>query len=455
MTVSEELLEFIKKSPTAYQAAASASEMLEEAGFQRIEEKDRWAIAPGGKYYVIRSSSAVIAFEVPRQFDRIHIAASHADSPYFKIKENPEITKEGKYTVLNVEKYGGMLVNPWFDRPLSVAGRVFVKAGATAAGGTVDGAAAADRTDAGSAAGVSTAEGMPATGKDSCGVEERLVDFDEDCLIIPSLAIHMDRTANDGVKHNVQDDMLPLYALNTIDFMAAVAAKAGCRKEDIIGSDLYVYNHQAGTIWGPLDEFVSAPRLDDLQCAFTTLKGFLAGEKKGALSVWAMLDNEEVGSSTRQGAASTFLRDTLHRVYLALGRDFEQFQMDLAQSMMVSADNAHAVHPNYPSKADPVNRPVIGGGLVLKFAGNQKYCTDGYSAAQFRMIAEKAGRKLQVFTNRSDMPGGSTLGNISNNQVALPSVDIGLPQLAMHSPYETAGTRDTEDAVAVLTEFFA
>lgn len=430
MTVSEELLEFIKKSPTAYQAAASASEMLEEAGFQRIEEKDRWAIAPGGKYYVIRSSSAVIAFEVPRQFDRIHIAASHADSPYFKIKENPEITKEGKYTVLNVEKYGGMLVNPWFDRTLSVAGRVFVK------------------TD--------------------IGFEECLVDFDEDCLIIPSLAIHMDRTANDGVKHNVQDDMLPLYALTQSaggaaacqcavpgDFMEAVAAKAGCRKEDIIGSDLYVYNHQAGTIWGPLDEFVSAPRLDDLQCAFTTLKGFLAGEKRGALSVWAMLDNEEVGSSTRQGAASTFLRDTLQRVYLSLGRDFEQFQMDLAQSMMVSADNAHAVHPNYASKADPVNRPVIGGGIVLKFAGNQKYCTDGYSAAQFRMIAEKAGRKLQVFTNRSDMPGGSTLGNISNNQVALPSVDIGLPQLAMHSPYETAGTRDTEDAVAVLTEFFA
>lgn len=446
MTISEELLEFIRKSPTAYQAAASASQMLEKAGFQRLEEKDRWAVAPGGKYYVARSSSAVIAFEVPLSFDRIHIAASHADSPYFKIKENPEITREGKYTVLNVEKYGGLLVNPWFDRPLSVAGRVFVRAGAIA--GTAAGTAAGN---------VEKNEGCETQTENrvACGVEERLIDFGEDCLIIPSLAIHMDRTANDGVKHNVQDDMLPLYALNNTDFMASVAGKAGCRREDIIGSDLYVYNHQAGTIWGPQKEFVSAPRLDDLQCAFSTLMGFLAGEKKDAFSVWAMLDNEEVGSSTRQGAASTFLRDTLHRVYLALGRDFEQFQMDLAQSLMVSADNAHAVHPNYASKADPINRPVIGGGIVLKFAGNQKYCTDGYSAAQFRMIAEKAGRKLQVFTNRSDLPGGSTLGNISNNQVALPSVDIGLPQLAMHSPFETAGTRDTEDAVAVLTEFFS
>ncbi|MEE0955399.1 MAG: M18 family aminopeptidase [Eubacterium sp.] len=482
MSISQNLIRFIKESPTEYQAVDTCSRMLENAGFEELREEEKWDLEKGGRYYVVRNDAALLAFSLPEKTSGIRIAASHADSPYFKIKENPEMEKAGVYTVLNVEKYGGMLMGPWFDRPLSVAGRLLV-------------------CDPDSPSGIST----------------RLVDFDRDMLLIPSLAIHMDREANNGKKLNPQTDMLPLYSLfksrenknegkntetaekmsgslDTIEepgqtpncnqaagqshvpeqshmpdaecghkgFLDAAAEIAGVSREDILGYDLYVYNHQPGTIWGPEGEFVSAPRLDDLQCTFACLTGFLAAaeadaeldSEEDAVKVFALLDNEEVGSSTRQGAASTFLADTLHRIYDGLGMSFEDYKRDLAKGFMISADNAHAVHPNYQDKADPVNRPVIGGGVVLKFAGNQKYCTDGYSAALFRKICKEAGCKVQTFTNRSDMAGGSTLGNISNNQVAIPTADIGLPQLAMHSPFETAGTKDTEDLVRIMRQFF-
>ncbi|MCR4672687.1 MAG: M18 family aminopeptidase [Lachnospiraceae bacterium] len=421
MNYAEKLIDFIEKSPVSFQAAANAAALLSEAGFEELAEDQRWSIAPGGKYYVVRNDSALIAFAVPESFNSVHIAAAHTDSPYFKIKENPEISRGGSYAVLNVEKYGGMLQEPWFDRPLSVAGRIIVKE-----------------------------EGR---------LVSKLIDFKKDMLIIPSIAIHMDREANEGRKKNPQEDMLPLYGLcgegSTPDLMQEAADLAGVGRDDILGSDLFVYNRQKGTIWGNNGEFVSAPRLDDLQCVFSGLTGFIAGKKEKALSVFAALDNEEVGSSTRQGAASGFLKDTLHRIYNSLCRDFEQYQTDLANGFMLSMDNAHALHPNYLAKADPVNRPVIGGGVVLKFSGNQKYCTDGYSAAVFREICSCAGKKLQVFTNRSDIPGGSTLGNISNNQVAIPSADIGIAQLAMHSPFETAGTSDTKDMAEIAEAFFS
>lgn len=421
MNRNEELLSFIERSPVSFQAVENLSGMLENEGFERLEERNRWRINCGGNYYVTRNDSALIAFSVPDCWEGIRIAASHSDSPCFKLKENPEIARTGRYTVLNVEKYGGMLMNPWFDRPLGIAGRVFIH-------------------------------------REDGHAERVLVSPQRDLCMIPSLAIHMDRTANDGRKLNAQEDMLPLSGLREEgggSLMDVIAREAGCVKEDILGSDLFVYNRQKGCIWGPGNEFISAPRLDDLQCAYSTLCGFLEAERKRFLSVYAVFDSEEVGSSTRQGAASTFLADTLRRIYLALGRDFEQYQIDLAHGMMISADNAHAVHPNYESKSDPVNRPVIGGGVVLKFSGNQKYCTDGCSAAAFRGICRDAGVNVQVFTNRADLPGGSTLGNISNNQVAIASVDIGLAQLAMHSPFETAGTSDTEDMVRVAKEFFS
>ena len=237
--------------------------------------------------------------------------------------------------------------------------------------------------------------------------------------------------------------------------MKTVAQSAGVAEEDILGHDLYLYNRMKGSVWGAGEEFFSCGRIDDLQCAFGSLEGFLAGGNPHSVSVHAVLDNEEVGSTTKQGAASTFLLDTLKRLNTALGRTEEQYLTALASSFMVSADNAHGVHPNYADKADPTNRPYLNGGIVIKFNANQKYTTDAVSAAVFRSICEKACVPVQTFTNRSDMAGGSTLGNISNTHVALNTADIGLPELAMHSPYETGGVLDTEYLIRAAKEFFS
>ena len=236
--------------------------------------------------------------------------------------------------------------------------------------------------------------------------------------------------------------------------METVAKAAGVKKEEILGHDLFLYNRQPGTIWGASEEFLSSGRLDDLQCAFSSLQGFLKGQKKQHISSYCVLDNEEVGSGTKQGAASTFLYDTLMRINASLGLTYEDYLVNLAKSFMISADNAHAIHPNHTDMADPVNRPYLNEGIVIKFNANQKYCTDGVSAAMFKALCQEAGVPYQTFTNRSDILGGSTLGNISNTKVALNTVDIGLPQLAMHSPYETAGVKDTWYLVQAAEKFY-
>ncbi len=405
---AEELLAFIQKSPTCFHAVAAMKEMLEAEGYGELREEDRWNLEKGGKYYVTRNDSALIAFALPKEEAKgYRIMASHSDSPTFKIKENPEMEAEGRYVKLNVERYGGMICAPWFDRPLSVAGRVVVKEGEE--------------------------------------IVSKLVDVDRDLLMIPNLAIHMNREVNDGYKFNAQKDMLPLYGMSSAKgtFLKTVAESAGVKEEEILGHDLFLYNRQEGTVWGAEEAFVSSARLDDLQCAFSSLKGFLAGKKEKYIAVHCVLDNEEVGSGTKQGAASTFLRDVLVRINSGLGQDQEDYLRRLAGSFMVSADNAHAVHPNYGEKADPVNRPCMNEGIVIKHSANQKYCTDGVSAAVFKDLCKRAGVPFQTFTNRSDILGGSTLGNISTTQVAVNAVDIGLAQLAMHSPYETAGVKDT------------
>ena len=313
-----------------------------------------------------------------------------------------------------------MLCAPWFDRPLSVAGRLIIK------------------------------------DKETGGYRCVLADVDRDLVLIPNLAIHMNREVNDGYKYNAQKDMLPLYGDITAkgSFMKQVAASAGISEEEILGHDLFLYNRQEASIWGASHEFISCGRLDDLQCAFASLQGFLAGAKENYMAVHCVLDNEEVGSGTKQGAASTFLYDTLTRVHDCLGCTREEYLIHLADSFMISADNAHAVHPNHTDKTDPSNRPYINEGIVIKFNANQKYCTDGVSAAMFRDICKTADVPVQTFINRSDMLGGSTLGNISNTKVALNTVDIGLPQLAMHSPYETAGIKDTAYLIKAAGEFF-
>lgn len=417
---AKELIQFIEKSPTCFQAVATMKEILEQEGYSELKERDKWNLEKGGHYFVTRNDSALIAFTIPQEgLKGFRIMASHSDSPSFKIKDNPEMAVENKYVKLNVERYGGMLCAPWFDRPLSVAGRVVVKENDT--------------------------------------FVTKLVDVDRDLLMIPNLAIHMSRQANEGYQYSAQKDMLPLYgeiaAKDT--FMETIAQAAGVKAEDILGHDLFLYNRQKGCIWGAQEEFLSIGRLDDLQCAFASLKGFLGGEKKEYAAVHCVLDNEEVGSSTKQGAASTFLYDVLVRMVRGLGMDYEDYLRALADSFMISADNGHALHPNYTEKADPVNRPVLNQGIVIKYSGNQKYCTDAVSAAMFKDLCSQAEVPYQTFTNNSDIPGGSTLGNISNTKVALNSVDIGLPQLAMHSPYETVGVKDTYYLIEAAKKLFA
>ena len=325
--------------------------------------------------------------------------------------EGPE-----NYLRLNTERYGGMLCAPWLDRPLSVAGRVLVR----------------------------TAE----------GVESRLVKIDRDLLLIPSVAIHMNREANNGLKYDPKTDMMPLFG--TVEdkgkLRAMVAERGGAGETDLLGMDLFLYLRQRGSIWGAGMEFVSAPRLDDLQCAFGCLKGFLAAEPGESLPVYCLFDNEEVGSSTRQGADSDFLQRTLERLCAVLGADYP---VAAANSFLVSADNAHAVHPNHPEYADPTHRPHLNGGVVIKHSASQRYTTDALSQAVFTEVCRRAEVPVQHFANRSDLPGGSTLGNIALAHASLYSVDIGLAQLAMHSPYETAGVMDTDYLIRAMAAYYS
>lgn len=430
--LAQNLLEFIKKSPSCFHAVKNISEILLKNGFLEIKESEKWNLAPGGKYFVTRNSSSVIAFSVPENLDSKNlenkknlsfmICSSHSDSPSFKVKENPEIESAG-CVVLNVEKYGGMLINPWFDRPLSVAGRVVVKS------------------------------------EKSNKLEQILVDVDKNLLVIPNLAIHMNRDANNGHKIDVQSEIRPVLSLNEdTKLMKIVAENAKVDEKNILSADLFLYNRSEPCIWGAEDEFISSPKLDDLECAFSTLQGFLRSDGLGKIrrhvNVYCVFDNEEVGSQTRQGAASTFLNDTLSRINFSLGGDFEDYKISLSKSFMLSADNAHAVHPNFASVADPVNRPKINGGVVIKFNAAQKYTSDALSAGFFKQVCKNAGVPFQIFTNNSNVAGGSTLGNISQTQVSVPCVDIGLAQWAMHSPYESAGALDVDFMAMATREFY-
>lgn len=417
--ITRELFAFIESSPTAFHAVEQMKRELDEMEYTQLLEGERWNLQKGGKYYVIRNGSSILAFRIPKkEFRGFQIMASHGDSPSFVIKENAEMKVENAYVKLNVEKYGGMLCAPWFDRPLSVAGRLVLKKG--------------DR------------------------ITVKLVSVDRDLVMIPNLAIHLNREANEGYKYNAQKDMLPLFAMADGDrsLRNVIAEAAGEKEEDIIGSDLYLYNRMRGTIWGANEEFISIGRLDDLQCAFSSLKAFLAAEDGESIPVHCVFDNEEVGSSTKQGAASTFLYDTISRIVESLEGSRSDYRRALASSFMISADNAQAVHPNYPEKYCPTDRVFLNRGIVMKYSANQKYTTDGVAAALFTQLCEQADVPYQIFYNRSDMLGGSTLGNLSGNQVAVNCVDIGLPQLAMHSPYETAGIRDTAYLIRAAKQFY-
>ena len=393
------LMQFLDASHSVYHATAKLKDMLEEAGYTRLFENQTWELAIGGKYYLIRGGTAIMAFRIPEgEVKGFMMSASHADRPTFKVKENGELT--GAYTRLSTEKYGGMLIAPWLDRPLSVAGRVTVET--------------------------------------ENGVDSRLVDIDRDLLLIPNVAIHMNRKANEGYAWNPAVDTLPLLGGkdDAGKLQKLLEETAGGK---ILGHDLYLYVRQKASVWGIEEQFISSAALDDLECAWCCTQGFLSAQATDMIPVLCVFDSEEVGSGSLQGAASDLLESTLDRVCKTLKLELAQ---ELSRSFMVSADNAHALHPNHPELADAANAPELGGGVVLKFNANQRYTTDGLSAAVFRKVCEMAGVAVQTYCNRADLPGGSTLGNISLAHVSVPSVDIGLAQLAMHSCYETAAVGD-------------
>lgn len=419
--ISEALVSFIKKSPTCFHAVANMKEELQKQGYVELLESSVWSVEKGGKYVITRNNSSIIALQIGTDLTKysFNVAASHSDSPTFKVKENAQLEVRGKYTQLNTEGYGGMLCATWFDRPLSLAGRVLVKEGN--------------------------------------GFTQKLVQIDRDLVMIPNVAIHMNRNVNDGFAYNKQIDMLPLLGgPNTPQnaYKALIAKELGVGEEAIYGMDMFLYNRMQPSIWGVEEEYISAPQLDDLQCAYTSLQGFLKGNNPKSINVFACFDNEEVGSGTKQGADSTFLEDVLQRINDALGMRREDYYRALASSFMLSADNAHAVHPNHPEKTDANNCVYMNEGIVVKSHAGQKYTTDAVSTAIFKAICESVDVPVQFFANRSDANGGSTLGNISQAHVSMNSVDIGLAQLAMHSAYETAGIKDTAYMIKAMEAFF-
>lgn len=413
-----ELLNFIDKTPTAFHAVANVSELLKSCGYTELYECDEWKIKQGGKYFVSRNLSSVIAFDVPDcDYTGFMACASHTDSPCFKIKSAPELPSVNGLIRLNIEGYGGMIRESWFDRPLSVAGRIAVLS--------------------------------------EKRIEYKLVNIERDLMVIPSLAIHMGSPRGDD-KVNIQNELLPVLRSDEsqTEFLKLIAENAGVNAEDIIGCDLFVYNRMKGTVFGAENEFVASGRIDNLESVFTSLNAFIKSKPTSALKIFAAFDNEETGSLTKQGAQSTFFTDVLERINTALGVSKAEFLRRAASSFILSSDNAHAMHPNYPGKADPVNRPRLNGGVVMKFNASGRYTTDAASAAIVTAIAKSCGVPLQMYHNRSDMPGGSTLGNLMNVNIAVHSADIGLAQLAMHSAYETAGARDIEYMETLIKEFY-
>ncbi len=419
---AEILLSFIKASPSVFHTTETLSRYYTSCGFEYLPENEVWSLVPGGKYYTKRNNSSIIAFNVGKDAaEDLHfqICASHGDSPTFKLKDVPEVEGPADYLRLNVEGYGGMIENTWFDRPLSIAGRVLVR--------------------------------------ENVGIKSRLIYIDEDMLIIPSMAIHLNKDANNGYKFNKQVDLLPLMSASSCKsgtLADIIAAALGIKPEDILGKDLDLVNRQDPVIWGVGHQFISSPRLDDLECAFISAIALANTSNNSTVNVCCCFDNEEVGSNTKQGAMSTFLADTLKRINKGLGRDDEGFIRAAAASYMLSCDNAHAVHPNHPEKTDSDNAVYLNKGIVIKENASQKYTTDAFSRAIIKEICNRSNIPVQSYANRSDIAGGSTLGNLSNIEVSMHAADIGLPQLAMHSSFETAGCYDIGYMADALSAFY-
>ncbi len=418
--LAREMLDFIDASPVSYFVIENAKKMLVEHGYSRCYENKANEVKPGDKIYFKRNGTCLLAFNIGKNVrkDRLgyHIVISHCDSPSFKLKPNAE-GKSDVYNKINVEPYGGMLCSTWLDRPLSAAGRVLVKEGNK--------------------------------------IITRLVNIDEDLLMIPNMCIHYNRTANNGYAYNMATDMQPFYAesIEGGSFYKILAKAVGVEEGNILNFDMFLYNRQKGLIWGQNNEYLSSGRLDDQECVFTSLKAFLESENDDVINVLFIADNEEVGSESRQGADSDFLDVVTTMISRSLGLDNPLLAR--ANSFMISADNGHAVHPNNPGMSDPSNRIYMNKGIGIKFNASQRYTSDGISSSLFQYLCDEEGVPYQFFTNRSDLRGGSTLGNIVLSHMSMYAVDVGLPQLAMHSSYETAGVKDVYYAYKAFKKFYS
>jgi len=425
---AREVIEFIDESPSTYHVVKNCSDILDENGFERIMPREKWEIKKGGKYFLKKSSSTIIAFTVGEDFDvknGFKIFGAHTDSPCFRIKPSPEIVTENVVR-LNTEVYGGPILSTWFDRPLSIAGRVIVK------------------------------------GENSFFPRTVKIKIDEPLLTIPNLAIHQNREVNNGVKIDKQNDVLPVISLINKNFERegylerVILEKTGIKKEDIIDFDLYLYATEKGCLLGANEEFMSSPKIDNLASVYTGLIGLLeAEENQDRINIFVAFDNEEIGSATKQGADSNYLLNTLERISLALGLSRGDFLQILESSYILSADAAHAAHPAHLGKTDPTNRGKINEGISIKISAKQKYTSDGYSIAVIKQLIEGTEIQIQPFVNESNELGGSTIGPISSTHLDIDGVDLGVPMLAMHSVRELCGIFDVFYLKELAKEFFS
>ena len=424
---TEKLLGFLDASPVNFLAVRNVCDELLNNGFVQLQAENAIKNLPE-KFFITKNDSAVFAFHLGKKAlaeAGFRMIAAHSDSPTFRIKPNAEMAGEGGMVRLNTESYGGSILSTWFDRPLSLAGRVIL------------------RSD------------------DALRPESRLLHIKRPLLVIPNLAIHFNRQVNDGVKLNKQKDMLPIlgYVKDKLEadglILSVIADELKIEKEAIIDFDLYLYDTTSACTVGLNNEFVSSGRLDDLSMVHAGLEAITAdGGQPDVTKVLAVFDNEETGSGTKQGAGSNFFMSLLQRIVLAQGGSLDDYFRSVEKAFLVSADNAHGFHPNYAEKYDPTNHALLGGGPVIKINAAQKYSTDAMSAAVFQQICERAGVPCQRFVNRSDVAGGSTLGNILTSSVAIRGVDMGNAVLAMHSVRELASTADHDYCIKAFIEFY-
>lgn len=423
---AENLIDYIYDSPTAFNAVETSKDLLLKNGFNELKMNEKWKLKVGGKYFITKNSSSLTALVInsDNMQDGFRIIGSHSDSPTFRIKPKAEMTVENAYLKLNTEGYGGAILSTWFDRPLAIAGRVVLKS------------------------------------ENVLCPREEMININRPVCIIPNIAIHMNRSINDGYKFNKQKDTLPLVGLinDTLekdDFLLnEISRELNVDKKEILDFDLYLYEYEKGSIIGPSEEFISSSRLDNLSMAHASLHGLIDSKGKNGINIASIFDNEEIGSSTKQGADSNMLLNLLERICISLGKDREEFFSAIYSSFMISADLAHALHPNLVEKHDPTNKPIMGGGPVIKISANQAYTSDAFSSGVYKNICEKCGVKYQQFVNRSDERGGSTIGPISSTHLDINSVDIGSPILSMHSVRELGSVEDHFNIYKTFIEFY-